>query len=185
MSILSQGVKLNNLQSVLDFMYNGEANVAQEELNSFLAVAEELKIKGLTEGRSNKKQGNSSSVPLAKLDTPCLPDEQQSTRRPPPTMVLQPSQHSVPLAENGTVKSEPYETSTIHQDQAHLANLQSTEGDYGAEEDYQDQHDEEGNEMLQSVEVNRGKMLLYTLRERPETFVGTNTCPVLCSYFHW
>ena len=170
--MFSQGVKLNNLQSVLDFMYTGEANVAQEELNSFLAVAEELKIKGLTEGRSNKKQGNSSSVPLAKLDTPCLPDEQQSTRRPPPTMVLQPNQHSVPLAENGTaqefvsVKSEPFETSSIHQHQAHSTNLQSTEGDYGAEEDYQDQYDGERSEMLQSVEGNRGKMLPYNLCER-------------------
>ena len=189
--MFSQGVKLNNLQSVLDFMYTGEANVAQEELNSFLAVAEELKIKGLTQNQSNKKQGNNSFAPLAKSDTPCLPDEQQSTRRPPPTMVLQPKRHSIPLAENDTaqelvsVKSEPFETSTIHQDQAHLANLQSTEGDYGAEEDYQDQHDEEGNEMLQSVEVNRGKMLPYILRERPETCVGTNTCSVLCSYFHW
>jgi len=157
--IYLRGVKLNNLQSVLDFMYTGEANVAQEELNSFLAVAEELKIKGLTESQPKKKQGSSSSAPLAKSGTPCLSDEQQSTRRPPPTMVLQPSQHSVPLAENGTVKSEPYETSTIHQDQAHLANLQSTEGDYGAEEDYQDQDDGERSEMLKSVEANRGDFL--------------------------
>ena len=32
--------------AVLNFMYQGEVNVAQEELNSFLAVAEELKVKG-------------------------------------------------------------------------------------------------------------------------------------------
>jgi len=163
--IYLRGMKLNNLQSVIEFMYNGEANVAQEELNSFLAVAEELKIKGLTENQPNKKQGNSSSAPLAKSDTPRLSDEHPSTRTLPPTMVLQPKRHSVPLVENDTaqefvyVKSEPFETSTIHQDQAHLTNLQSTEGDYGAEEDYQDQHDEEGNEMLQSVEVNRGDFL--------------------------
>jgi len=161
--IYLRGVKLNNLQSVLNFMYNGEANVAQEELNSFLAVGEELKIKGLTQSHSSKKQGNSSSVPPAKSDTPCLPDEHPSTRRPPPTMVLQPKRHSVPLAENDTaqelvsVKSEPFETLTIHQDQAHSTNLQSTDyGDYGAEEDYQDQYDGEGNEVLQSVAVSRG-----------------------------
>ena len=47
-----RGVKFSDLQSVLNFMYHGEVNVAQEELNSFLAVAEELKVKGLTQGHS-------------------------------------------------------------------------------------------------------------------------------------
>ena len=31
-------------------MYHGEVKVAQEDLNSFLAVAEELEVKGLTNG---------------------------------------------------------------------------------------------------------------------------------------
>jgi len=45
-----KGVKYSDIQSVLNFMYHGEVNVAQEELNSFLAVAEELRVKGLTQG---------------------------------------------------------------------------------------------------------------------------------------
>ena len=45
-----KGVKYQELLSVLNFMYMGEVNVAQEELNSFLAVAEELRVKGLTQG---------------------------------------------------------------------------------------------------------------------------------------
>ena len=40
-------IQFDHLQSVLNFMYHGEVNVAQEDLNNFLAVAEELKIKGL------------------------------------------------------------------------------------------------------------------------------------------
>ena len=44
-----KGVKFTDLQYVLNFMYHGEVNVGQEELNSFLAVAEDLKIKGLTQ----------------------------------------------------------------------------------------------------------------------------------------
>merc|ERR1712050_719514 len=47
-----KGVKYSDLQSVLNFMYHGEVNVAQEELNSFLAVAEDLRIKGLTQNHS-------------------------------------------------------------------------------------------------------------------------------------
>ena len=48
-----KGVKFGDLQSVLNFMYHGEVNVAQEELNSFLAVAEELRVKGLTQNQSS------------------------------------------------------------------------------------------------------------------------------------
>ena len=48
-----RGVRHSDLQSVLNFMYHGEVNVAQEELNSFLAVAEDLKVKGLTQNDAN------------------------------------------------------------------------------------------------------------------------------------
>ena len=43
-----KGIKLKELQAVLNFMYHGEVNVAQDHLNNFLAVAEELAVKGLT-----------------------------------------------------------------------------------------------------------------------------------------
>jgi hypothetical protein len=55
-----KGVKHADLVSVLNFMYHGEVNVAQEELNSFLAVAEELKVKGLTQqngGQTDDRTG--------------------------------------------------------------------------------------------------------------------------------
>jgi len=51
-----KGVKYTELTAILNFMYHGEVNVAQEELNSFLGVAEELKVKGLTAGVSNPKK---------------------------------------------------------------------------------------------------------------------------------
>ena len=41
-----KGVTYRDMQSVLNFMYHGEVNVAQDDLNSFLAVAEELRVKG-------------------------------------------------------------------------------------------------------------------------------------------
>ena len=47
-----------DLQAVLDFNYYGEVNVAQEELNSFLEVAEELEVKGLTQNKSQKEDRN-------------------------------------------------------------------------------------------------------------------------------
>ena len=57
-----KGVEFGNLQSVLNFMYHGEVNVAQEELNSFLAVAEDLRVKGLTQNQSvNLKSSSKQS----------------------------------------------------------------------------------------------------------------------------
>jgi len=50
-----KGVKYKDLLSVLNFMYLGEVNIAQEELNTFLTVAEDLEVKGLTQG--NKECG--------------------------------------------------------------------------------------------------------------------------------
>jgi len=57
-----KGVKYTDLQSVLNFMYNGEVNVAQEELNSFLAVAEELRVKGLTQNQGGSQNRSKSPV---------------------------------------------------------------------------------------------------------------------------
>jgi len=62
--IYLRGVTYNDLTSILDFIYNGEVNVAQEELNSFLAVAEELQIKGLTNRDTNSTSNNASESPL-------------------------------------------------------------------------------------------------------------------------
>ena len=45
--IYMRGVKSENLLAVVDFLYRGEANVYQENLDSFLAIAEELQLKGL------------------------------------------------------------------------------------------------------------------------------------------
>ena len=48
-----KGVKYEDITSVLNFIYHGEVNVAQEELNSFLSVAEDLQIKGLTQSTAH------------------------------------------------------------------------------------------------------------------------------------
>jgi len=58
-----KGVKYEDILSVLNFMYHGEVNVAQEELNSFLAVAEDLQVKGLTQNNSNQSQPTAQVPP--------------------------------------------------------------------------------------------------------------------------
>ena len=45
--IYMRGVKSENLMAMLEFFYFGEANVYQQNLDKFLAFADELKLKGL------------------------------------------------------------------------------------------------------------------------------------------
>ena len=44
-----RGVKFKELVGILNFIYLGQVSVAEEDLNSFLAVAAELKVRGLTQ----------------------------------------------------------------------------------------------------------------------------------------
>jgi len=77
-----KGVKYQELLSVLNFMYMGEVNVAQEELNSFLAVAEELRVKGLTQNSESSKQ-----------------QQQQQQREPPQRSEVPPPKRMRPAAQ--------------------------------------------------------------------------------------
>ena len=45
--IFMKGMKSLDLTAVVDFMYHGEVSVSQDDLESFLAVSEELQLKGL------------------------------------------------------------------------------------------------------------------------------------------
>merc|ERR1719400_2050676 len=80
-----KGVKYSDLQSVLNFMYHGEVNVAQEELNSFLAVAEDLRVKGLTQNQGGSAERRPKS-PVSKPSITRPPDRdiQPAIKRPRP-----------------------------------------------------------------------------------------------------
>ena len=61
-------MKSKDLLAILDFLYCGETNVYQEDLESFLAIAEELELKGLMEKTNQEEQEiptKPSDVPLA------------------------------------------------------------------------------------------------------------------------
>ncbi|XP_075214436.1 uncharacterized protein LOC142320486 isoform X3 [Lycorma delicatula] len=50
--IIFKDVKYQDLEALVDFMYQGEVNVVQEQLSSFLNTAELLAVQGLTDGSS-------------------------------------------------------------------------------------------------------------------------------------
>ncbi|XP_023319832.1 broad-complex core protein isoform X11 [Eurytemora carolleeae] len=135
-----KGVKYSDLVSVLNFMYHGEVNVAQEDLNTFLAVAEDLKVKGLTQSDSS----NNTSAPAVKSKS----REPPESSIPPPSKKIRPNPTtSTPLPavykdddiqEVTPVKTEP-QLSTDNNVMApvdHYGGGELVDADYG--EDYGD-----------------------------------------------
>ena len=61
--IYMRGVESDDLLAVVNFLYCGEANVYQENLDSFLAIAEELQLKGLM-GKINIEEEISTKAEL-------------------------------------------------------------------------------------------------------------------------
>ena len=108
-----KSVKYTDLQAVLNFMYHGEVNVAQEELNSFLAVAEDLKVKGLTQNNSESQDTKASPTYKSSKEKPLARTFQRPPdREPPPPKrprpappVLQPQDDDI--QEVVPIKSEP------------------------------------------------------------------------------
>jgi len=62
--IFLRGIRFPDMVAILNFMYHGEVNVNQEDLQMFLAAAEELRIKGLSQASN---EGNLQTVPKKKL----------------------------------------------------------------------------------------------------------------------
>ena len=116
-----KGVTFNDLQSVLNFMYHGEVNVAQEELNSFLAVAEDLKVKGLTQSQSGsnpKKHENPNPRPK---EREIMQPKMKKTQITPPIYPRKSNQTTInredeiqEVVQHQRIKSEPREPSLVY-----------------------------------------------------------------------
>jgi len=122
-----KGVSFKDMEAVLNFMYHGEVNVAQDDLNSFLQVAEDLRVKGLTQNNggsaaaSTNEDKNHATVlktePRSDLirprhsdhDTPPVPKRPRPTPPVPPRITPQPVEQITDDIEVivPVVKSEP------------------------------------------------------------------------------
>ena len=56
------GLKSEDLQAIIDFLYCGEANVFQENLDSFLSTAEEFQLRGLIGNSDGGEQNADADV---------------------------------------------------------------------------------------------------------------------------
>ena len=89
--IYMKGMKCDDLTAIVDFVYFGEANVYQENLGSFLSIAEELQLKGLED---SKYQNGSDEEEQMK------PEENHKTN------------HRAPISRTPQIKNETMDNST-------------------------------------------------------------------------
>ena len=61
--IYLRGMKAEDLNNIVDFLYHGEADIYQENLESFLALAEELQLRGIADQLVEKQETNLKPVP--------------------------------------------------------------------------------------------------------------------------
>nr|CAD7594291.1 unnamed protein product [Timema genevievae] len=75
--VVLKDVKYSEMKAILEYMYRGEVNVAQDQLAALLKVAQALKVKGLVEER-----GPATSTPRAEGEANPTPGE-EDPRSPP------------------------------------------------------------------------------------------------------
>nr|ACO11696.1 Broad-complex core protein isoform 6 [Caligus rogercresseyi] len=121
-----RGIHFGHLESILGFIYNGEASIPQEELSSFLSLAEELKIKGLGKCSSSDVSGPSREEPekcppskkprsstnkSRKRSHPSITQQTHINARAPPP---QPSNIPEDFGDISLIKQEPDFLSSYH-----------------------------------------------------------------------
>ena len=84
--IYLRGVKKNDLVAMIDFLYFGEANVHQENLDNILGLAEEFQLKGLTGSSAQYNNERDFRTKARKGDRKYDPKESNERRiAPAPT----------------------------------------------------------------------------------------------------
>ena len=105
-----KGIKQTDLEAVLSFVYNGEVNIAQQDLSSFLVLAEDLKIKGLTQCQEKQRSLLSSCPPLKPAPVTRIPSNGTRTTPACPSSSSSSSSSSSNTVDTNTqlsVKTEP------------------------------------------------------------------------------
>ena len=71
--IYMKGVKSENLVAMVEFFYRGEANVPQENLDDFLALADEMRLKGLSKLDESQENTRPNQIPTQAFEPRELP----------------------------------------------------------------------------------------------------------------
>jgi len=81
--VFMPGMKSKELEAVLDFLYNGEVSVEQEDIADFLSLSQLLQIKGLTNHQENKsKEDKDTSLIYDKEDRHVVSEKKMKKEHP-------------------------------------------------------------------------------------------------------
>ena len=110
-----RNIRFENLLAMVDFFYHGEANVYQENLDSFLVLAEELQLKGLR-GNQTDREAEVSSIPT-KLESPKPQNYRSSTKQFPEKEIV--------LNESGIVQGASEKTIALKDQATNNSDIES------------------------------------------------------------
>jgi hypothetical protein len=103
--VILKDIKLTEMKAILEYMYKGEVNVAQDQLAGLLKAAETLKVKGLVEDKPNMSTGGSATTPAPPTRTP-------PTRTPPTRTPTTPTPPTPGAEQNQSAYQPPSKNST-------------------------------------------------------------------------
>ena len=66
--IYMKGIKSENMLAMINFLHKGEADVLQDNLESFLALADEMRLKGLSFEKSQEQLDSTQTKQTTKED---------------------------------------------------------------------------------------------------------------------
>nr|CAD7456646.1 unnamed protein product [Timema tahoe] len=92
--IIFRSVKFEDLSALIDFMYQGEVNVVQDQLASFLTTAELLAVQGLSDGRDAPGPTGDDEDDIKEIEIPDSP----GTPKEPEVPVIKPTKKTVPAS---------------------------------------------------------------------------------------
>jgi hypothetical protein len=102
-----RGMTQGQLSAVVDFIYHGEVNIVQEDLNDFMAIAEELQLMGVNETESKNHD-------LEKM-TSTVKRRSKSSPKQKKEVILQnnrPRPDKIPKTENILLETATYSINT-------------------------------------------------------------------------
>ena len=116
--IFLHGVSRDNVEAILDFMYNGEVSINQEDLQTFLSIAEDLQVRGLTQSNSQEaNQAKESSRKRPRISQHSDDEEEYQDKTPRKSTIHHPRLES-PYAQD-----YPRRSSNASIDQGPTGNL--------------------------------------------------------------